>query len=320
MTDSGPNWPIAMEYGRLPGVDKRISRIVMGTVASEDLGRAWAHEMLDAYAALGGNAIDTARHYGDTAEGAIGSWLRSRSRREEFVLIGKAGHPEGGRNRVNPADIAGDLTRSLELLETDYLDVLLLHRDDPSVPAGEIVEWLNEHVRAGRARVIGGSNWRHERLEEANGYAAPRDLVPLVVSSPNLSLGLPNEPLWPGCLTLTVEDREWYARSRMPVLAWSAQAQGFFSGTYRREDRTDANAVRIWYNDTNFERLERVKQAAGRHRVPMTAVALAWVLHQPFPTFAVIGPRSLSELGESSQALRLALTQSEVESLEQQKR
>lgn len=316
MTEHQSSTSPAMRFGRIPGVEKPVSRIVLGSVAFEEQDREQTHEILDAFASVGGNAIDTARHYGDRAEGAIGSWLRSRANRERMVLIGKGGHPHAGRSRINPRDITTDLRASLAVLDTDYLDLFLLHRDDPSIPVGEIVEWLNEHVRAGRVRAVGGSNWHHERLEEANAYAAQNGLPPLVVSSPNLSLGTPNEPLWQGCLSLTREDRDWHTRTQLPVLAWSSQAQGFFTGRFRPDDRSNEVMTRIWYNDANFQRLDRVERLARRQDVPPVAVALAWVLHQPFPTFAVIGPRSPAELHESAQALRVALTPDDVRRLE----
>ncbi|MBV9280799.1 MAG: aldo/keto reductase [Chloroflexi bacterium] len=96
-------------------------------------------------------------------------------------------------------------------------------------------------------------------------------------------------------------------------MAWSSQAQGFLSGRYQEHDRSDSEMVRVWYSPDNFDRLRRVNELADRHGVSPIAVALAWVLALPFPSFAIIGPRSLRELYTSAGALRLTLSESEVE-------
>src|SRR6202022_2106627 len=136
------------------------------------------------------------------------------------------------------------------------IDVYILHRDDPDTDVGPIVEALNEEARAGRIRVFGGSNWTQARLEEANASAEARGLTPFSVSSPNLALAVPNEPMWVGCVSIAGDPgaQAGYRQSGMPVFAWSSQARGFFSGRYRPEltegTTTDAkNVIRTYYSD-----------------------------------------------------------------------
>ena len=99
------------------------------------------------------------------------------------MLLSKGAHPTDYRQRVTPYDIDSDLAETLAELDTDYLDIYLLHRDNPELPVGPIVEKLNEHQAAGRIRIFGGSNWTHQRLEEANEYAYAHNLTPMTVSS-----------------------------------------------------------------------------------------------------------------------------------------
>src|SRR5205085_10065959 len=258
------------------------------------------------------NAVDTAYHYGETIESATGQGRQLRGNRDQIVIVGKGAHHGPRGPRVNRDAIAADLAASLARLQTDYIDLYLLHRDDPAVPVGEIVEWLNEHYRAGHIRAFGGSNWTTGRLQAAIDYAREHRLVPFVAGSPNFSLAVWNEPPWKDCLSAAVEGKEWYSERQFPLLAWSSQAQGFFTGRYAPEDRSNPNMVRTWYNEANFERLERAWELGRRKGVSANATALAYVLCQPFPIFPLIGPHSLEEIRTSCEALRVSLTPEEL--------
>jgi aryl-alcohol dehydrogenase-like predicted oxidoreductase len=124
--------------------------------------------------------------------------------RERVVLISKCAHPWPGQwePRVTPAAIDEDLSASLDRLRVDAIDLYLLHRDDPSVPAGPLIERLNQQLGAGRITAMGASNWLHLRITEANAYAARRGLRGLVASSPQLALAVPNQPIWPDCVSI----------------------------------------------------------------------------------------------------------------------
>lgn len=299
-----------MIYAPIPGVDQPVSRLIMGSMIYSRREIAAACAMLDHFVSLGGNAIDTAHVYGGgEAERAVGEWMRLRGNRAEIVIVGKGAAPDGrGPRRVTPADIDADLAESLERLGTGYIDLYLLHRDDPDAPVGELVECLNGHQRAGRIRAFGGSNWSTARLQQANDYAQAHALIPFSASSPNFSLARMNEPPWAGCVSATVDGTEWYIAQQFPLLAWSSQAQGFFTGRYGPDDHTAPEMVRCWYSTENFERLERARQLGRRAGASANAVALAYVLHQPFPTFALIGPHTIEETSTSAEALSVGLT------------
>ena len=113
----------------------------------------------------------------------------------------KGAHHDHNGPRVTKEAIRRDLLTSLERLRTDYVELYALHRDDPSVPVGEIIEALNEHIEAGRIGAIGGSNWTWQRPHAANDYAASHGLTGFTFSSPNLSLAKANEPFWEGCVS-----------------------------------------------------------------------------------------------------------------------
>ncbi len=298
-----------MKYASLPGLAKRVSRLVMGCDNQQNL--AHASVMFDDFFARGGNAFDTAHIYGAGAqEQLFGRWLHNRGVRDDVVIIGKGAHTPN----CNPAGLTKELHESLDRLGVAGVDVYMLHRDNPDVPVGEFVDVLNEHVRAGRMKVFGGSNWTIARVDEANAYAKTKGVQGLDVVSNNFSLARMIDPVWPGCVRASDPDsRAWFQKTQTPLLAWSSQARGFFlPGRAEPDKHDDPELVRCWYSDDNFQRLARVNELAAKRNVLPINIALAYVLNQPFPTFALIGPRQLSETRTSLPALDFSLSPQEL--------
>jgi predicted dehydrogenase/aryl-alcohol dehydrogenase-like predicted oxidoreductase len=297
-----------MSYIEVDGVSEPLSRLVLGTMVMQPGQLSLTDELMDGFVAAGGTTIDTARIYG--TESVVGLWLQLSGIRDRLVVIGKGCGP----GRVRPEYLAEELQQSLEAMRLEYFDLYLLHRDDPNVPVGELIDALNEHARAGRIRAFGASNWTTRRLREANAYAEANGLLGFVVSSPNLSLATQNEEAWPGTVSISDQPQElrWYKAEQLPVLSWSSQARGFFTARTHPEDRSDSELVRVWYSDANWERKRRAAELGARLGATANQVALAWVLHQPFPTAALIGPATAEEAQDSYGALRLELTAEQV--------
>ena len=137
---------------------------------------------------------------------------------------------------------------SSQYLKTDFIDIYLLHRDDPEIEAGVAVEILNALYAEGKIGAFGGSNWTHQRIEEANEYAYKHSLVPFSVSSPNFGLADQICDLWGGgCVSISgsahKEAREWYCRNQMPVIAYSSLGRGLFSGRVKSSAPERASEV-----------------------------------------------------------------------------
>lgn len=316
-----------MIYGRVPGVGKRVARIVQGTVmlSSAEKGRSFA--LLDEVYELGGNAFDTAHQYGGgDCERVFGRWVRERGLRDEVFVIGKGAHHNEDRRRVTSFDITADLHDSLARLGFDHVDLYLLHRDDPSVPVGPIVETLHEHREAGRIGAYGGSNWSTERIREANDYARGHDLAPFVASSPNLSLAVQAQEPWPGCISISGAQgeaaRRWYAETGMPLFTWSSLAGGFFSGRFSPDNLDsfdgyfDRLCVETYCHEENFERLDRAHVLAEDRGLTVPQVALAYVLNQPPEVFALVGCNTGAEFRANAAAGEVELAPEEVSWLE----
>ena len=308
-----------MERPVLPRVERPVSRLILGQSAMpEDLP-----DLYDRFVELGGNGFETARWY--PTEPVLGRWLAGRTDRAELFVVSKGCHPavQDGPPRVNPAAIRTDLTESLERLGLDRIDLYLLHRDDESVPVGEIMTALAEHRAGGRIGATGGSNWTTTRLAAANAWALAHGTPPFDVGSPNLALALATRPPWVGCVVAgDPASLAWYTATQLPLVAWSALARAYFvEGSAGVAQATafgaDARAVDMTATEAfdapaNRERRERARVLGRELGFTANQIALAWVLNQPFPTRAVIGVRTIPELDEAAAAADLRLTPEQV--------
>jgi 1-deoxyxylulose-5-phosphate synthase len=310
-----------MKYGSLPDVSGRVSRLVMGSMVFSIENQQRTNEILDRFVEAGGTAVDTARVYSKgTSEEAFGNWLKARGNRDDIVVIGKGAHHDAQtlERRVNADAIHEDIQISLNSMQLERMDVYILHKDDEDAPVGPVVEALNEENAAGRIGAFGGSSWTHQRIAEANAYAEAHNLKPFAVSSPNLALAVPVEPMWTGCVTLAGDPAalDWYEKTRMPIFAWSSQARGFFSGRYTAgmtgETKDQENVIRTYFSDENWERYRRAESLAGKKGCNLRQIALAWVLHQPLDLYALIGPATVEELDDCLGALDVQLTEEEL--------
>ena len=144
-----------MEYGRIEGMDKKISRILQGTMMLREDDLQGSFDLLDGVWVLGVTGFDGAYIYGGgQCERVLGQWLDERGLFEEAVILTKGAHHTGNKNKVTPVDITADLNTSLERCRTNFIDIYVLHRDDLNVEVGPIVEILNEHKAAGRDSVL----------------------------------------------------------------------------------------------------------------------------------------------------------------------
>ena len=318
-----------MNYGDIEGVKKPVARVIQGTtMIGSDLNEQESFALLDQVYELGCNTLDTAHIYsGGNSERILGRWLQSRDHRDDVVIVTKGGAHSQDRRRMTPFDVTADLFDSLARLKTDYVDLYLLHRDDTDLPIEPIIDTLNEHVKAGRIHAIGASNWTHQRIEMANTYANEKGLTGFVASSPQYSLAESYTEPWPLCLSISgragKEAREWYTKAKMPLLAWSPLASGFFSGRFQPDNlhtfgerEWDEVVVRTYAKEPNFQRLDRATTLANEKGVTPAQIALAYVLRQPMNIFTVVGPRGSGKYKANVEAANIELTQQEMDWLD----
>lgn len=303
-----------MKYATIKGLDKKLSRFIMG--CDNQNTDAHAAMIFDYYIEQGGNTFDTAHIYGGGAyEKRLGSWMKSRGIRNDVTLIAKGAHTPN----CNPAALTKQLNESLERLQTDHADIYIMHRDNLDVPVGEFIDVMDVHAKAGRFKIFGGSNWTIARIQEANVYAKKNNKQGMSVLSNNFSLARMLDPIWAGCVSASDDaSKKWLEENQFPVLSWSSQARGFFTDRAGKDKTSDAELVRVWYSDDNFKRRERAIELGKKKGVTPINIAAAYVLNQPFPTFALIGPRLASELTTSMPGLTVELTPDEVKWLDLQ--
>ena len=313
---------VSMLYGSISNIGDHVSRLVLGT-------GSFAPERLDdirpvfqAFLAAGGTTFDTAHVYGRGAsERALGELIRERGGTDGLVIVDKGAHPslDDWLPRVTPEALLQDLEESLDRLGITTIDLYLLHRDDPTVPVGPLVECLSNQVVAGRIRAFGGSNWTPSRIDAANAYAAAHGLPGFVASSPQFSLAFPTKVAAPGGVSLGGDHvaLEWYRRNGLAILCWSSQAKGYFALPEEAAPGDVPDRLRPFDTPANRERRDRARELARRHRCTPTQIALAWHLHQPIKAFPIVGTGRQSHLEDCLGALEVPLTAEEVGWLEQ---
>ncbi len=313
----------------LPAAPHTPSRIVLGSVSfGTETARDASFAVMDAYFEDGGNFIDTANGYAlwlpggvGASELTIGAWLHERGLRDRMIIATKGGHPRGNSGEfgdLSRAEIEKDLGQSLERLAVDSIDLFWLHRDQPTRPVSEIVEMLADIRDSGRIRSYGVSNWELHRIEAANAYAAAQDLPPLTAHQPPFSLAHVAGGPTADAPVAESEDavRAWHVQSQLPLIAYTSQANGYFgaenvawaragfSGEPTRGSSFDSPA--------NRRRLQGAIELAEHKGCTANQIALAYLLHQPFPLHPIIGTGNPDHAREALAATEIVLTAEEL--------
>ena len=282
---------------------------VFGWTADESQSRL----VLDAYAAAGGNFIDTANSYlveHGRSETIIGSWLAERGRRDQIVLATKVGGGRGAVRSLSAETIEREAHASLERLQTDRIDLYYAHFDDQQTPLEESVRAFDALVREGVVRNIGASNYSPERLTGALELQRQQGLAEFTVLQPHYNLV---EREFEDTLLSVAEAWD------LAVLPYFALAKGFLTGKYRpggeAVDSPRAEAASAYLARGGEALLEALDSVADAHRSTVAAVALAWLLAQPTVVAPIASARTTEQLEQILPAATLELTPAEVDLL-----
>jgi aryl-alcohol dehydrogenase-like predicted oxidoreductase len=309
-----------MNYGTVPYVKKPLSRIIFGTALPDMMKGKTSWELLDSVYDAGINTFDTAESYGD-AEAALGEWIYTRNLRDKVVIITKGAGTSKWRKRLTTHDILTDIETSFARLKTDYIDIYLLHRDNPAVPVGPIVELLHRLHQEGRIGAFGGSNWDYQRVAQTVQHATDYHLTSFSVASPNFSLAeMIGDPVGSSISLNGMKNREaleWFKAHEFPILAYSSLARGFFSGRIKSNEPNRAvemlqpMTVVEYAHPPNFERLRRAEILASKKGVSVSQIAFAWIFSRPVNVFPITSSSSITHIQESIDAMRVSISPAE---------
>ena len=284
---------------------------VFGWTADE----ATSFAVLDAYAAAGGNFVDTADSYsawvdgnqGGESETIIGKWVRARGNRDDVVIATKVSqHPEF--QGLSAANIKAAADASLRRLDTDYIDLYYTHFDKPEVPVEEIIGALDELVKAGKVRHIAASNITPDRLRASLEFSDREGLAKYVALQPHYNLVSRD--------TYEGELQDLAARYGLAAVPYFSLASGFLTGKYRPGAKVDSPRAGGAAKHLETERGQRVLTAldeiAQAHDAPVAAVALAWLAAQPTVAAPIASARTVEQLPALLAVGELTLTETEV--------
>ena len=297
---------------------KRVSALSLGTAVYREANLERAFELMDTYRACGGNIFDTARVYGES-ESVIGRYLKSRGCRGEVLIATKGGHYDlkTREKRMNRAAIYDDVEVSFRNLGIDYADIYWLHRDDVDVPVSEIMGILSNLIREGKIGSIGVSNWTCERIAEANGFAAENGLPTIAASQIKHSAALTVFESDPTMISLDGESRAFYAKEKMPVFAYTAQAKGLFTKLENLGvDGIGEGLRREFICDETLRRFEALREIARELGRPIGQVALAALLCDgELEIIPIIGGKTREQIEDSFAACDIKLSREQLDKI-----
>jgi aryl-alcohol dehydrogenase-like predicted oxidoreductase len=319
-----------MLYRDWPELKRKVSALALGTAHfGARMPEETAFEVMDAYRALGGNVLDTARVYGDfdraiqgISEKTIGKWIASRKNRADVVISTKGAHPPWGYfhiPRLDRASILSDMDESLEALGLPGVDLYFLHRDDPTRPVGDILETLNQLTESGKAKLLGASNWAPKRIEEANAYAAAHGLMGFSVNQPQWSLAFQHHVQDATLVQMNREMYDMHRRAKLVCMPYSSQAQGFFTKLYELGEEKLPEALKKGFaGPDNARRYEAVLKVRRETGLSVGAIALGFLTGQrDFFTLPIVGVSRLSQVEALKEAADAALSPEAVRELTQ---
>ena len=315
-----------MDYVRFGSTGMKVSRICLGCMSFGESNERWqwaldeetSRPFIKRALELGINFFDTANVYSTgRSEEIVGKALRDFTSRDDVVIATKVffemgpGPNDGGLSRKH---ILSSIDASLKRLGMDYVDLYQIHRWDYNTPIEETMEALNDVVRAGKARYIGASSmyaWQFAKAlytSDLHGWARFVSMQPHY----NLIYREEEREMLPLC-----QDQN------IAVIPYSPLARGLLTRKPSRKRnetlraQTDALSKARYNNEDDMVVVQRVSELAEARHLPMSQIALAWMLSKPVVTAPIIGTTKIKHLDDAAAAVTVKLTPEEIVRLEE---
>lgn len=302
-----------MRLRTVPKTDLVVSELCLGgNVFGWSANEAQSVQVLDAFAAAGGNFIDTADVYSEWKEGntggesetIIGNWLATKNRSD--LVIGTKVAKLSTRPGLSAQNVIAACEDSLRRLRTDYIDIYYSHHFDTEAPIEETLSAYETLISQGKVRYVAASQHSSHQLRRAKA-ASEENSLPQYIA-------LQNE--------YNLIEREEYETDSRPILEefgigsfpFFALARGFLTGKYQHGNRVEsvrAQGVEKYATAENFELLARLEKVAAAHSVSIAAVALEWLRSQPTVIAPIASARTLDQLQEITQEVSLSTSELE---------
>ena len=305
-----------MEYRRLGRSGLKISKLALGTMNfGNPTDKTESFRIINTALDAGINILDCADVYADgESERIIGEALAENGRRKDVLVTSKSFLPTGnGPNDAGNSKhhILTACENSLKRLKTDWIDIYFLHRTDFSVPQEESLAALDLLVQQGKVRHIGCSTHPPWRAVEAWWIADKHHYPKFICEQPpyNLLDRRVEIEIVPMCKAYD-----------LGIISWSPLAQGVLAGRY--QDAADIpqgsrGAFKSIYTERitpqGIEVAQQLAQRAAQKGCTLPQLAVAWVIHQPGVTAAIIGPRTLAHLNDLLSAADLNLDDTDLD-------
>jgi aryl-alcohol dehydrogenase (NADP+) len=304
---------------RIDGTELEVFPLCLGgNVFGWTADERQSFDTLDAFAAAGGNFVDTADaysawvpgHSGGESEAIIGRWMTSRKARQRTIVATKVGAAPGLKG-LSPQTVKAAAEASLRRLGVDRLDLYYAHIDDAETPLEETLRAFDALIREGKVRYIGASNYSPARLEQALAISKREGFARYVALQPHYNLVHRQE--YEGELL------EICRREGISCLPYFGLAKGFLTGKYRpgvQVESVRASAAAAYLDDRGLQLLSVLDDIAAARGTTAAAVSLAWLVAQPTVASAIASARTPTQVADLLPVANLNLSRDELARLQ----
>lgn len=294
-----------MKYIRDKKINKNISKIGLGCGR---LGSTYTDELsvnlLDTFYEGGGTLLDTARSYSPwenngrgKSEACIGRWMERKGNRDNIVIVTKGGIVDNKINNTRE-NLDRELAESLEALQTDYIDIFLIHKDDKTRPIEELAETISYLGDKYDIKRLGFSNIGYSRLREYDKYVTENRMERLVYIENCWNVADYKYEMWNDeyCVGMSRELYQYMLENHMTGLAYSSQCKGYFQKFVKSGPKgiDDFLKTRV-ENERNLKKAQYIKEYCQREAVSPTDVVVGYITSNELCGIALVSPSSIGQ-------------------------